>query len=148
MMNAWWNRMPADTEALPAEVYLYNGVTGGFDPVGSVDVPHGFTAVGDALPPQLAAMIQWVTDNGRVRGRTYLPATTETDSTETAGIGASAFASMALCGVVMTTLQTYAGGEVKGRVYSRKNGTFHDVVSFVYDTFWDTQRRRKPGVGL
>jgi len=148
VFDSYWAFVSQNWTALDTLVYLYNEVTGLFDPIGSVSNDHLFTAIGDPLPAQDAPLVGLVTANPRVRGRVYLPAPVETENGSDGNPSAAVLAALALVVAAIATSQTYAEGTMAGHVFSRKLATFANVVSGTVSPYWATQRRRRPGVGI
>lgn len=105
------------------------------------------TLLGQALPPQVAALISWRTGyvGRKYRGRTYLPA--QSESYNQAGVVDPALLTL-MAGFVSDMLNVW-GPAASGSfvLYHKADDTYNVITAGIPREIYYTQRRRTPGVG-
>lgn len=130
------------------KVYLYNPVTGLFDPRGTGTLGLAGTDLAGALPNVNAAFVRAFSSNPRSTARKYWPAMAENEVADNI-IGLAALT--ALAAVSTEWVGQFAGGGdriYQPVVWSKKNVTHYNLTgTTIIDAVISHQNRRKPGVG-
>lgn len=113
---------------LDTDVEVIDDVTGNIQNVVQVTAASGTGgSSADMLPPATQALIRWRTGSfigGReIRGKTFVPAMTETNSTSGQPVSAM------LTGIDNAALALYGSPNSQLVVYSRKNGQYASVTA-------------------
>lgn len=153
--NAFWNAF---------EVVIATGVTVTVDPVtlyfndatgALVDVGGGVPgtqaiggSTGQNLPRQTQGMIKWVTagivNNRRVQGRTFMPAPTESNNTDTGTPDSSYVSNLVTAATTLLTPgDTSSTPVIWHRPVNNTGGSSHAITTHAPRTTWSVLRSRR-----